>query len=202
MSRDWESVSAYFDGELDGMSDDEMQRLIDENPEAEEVLKRYRDLHDSLNLGIQSEPENEPNDIDLEASSQRTWHRIQARLAAFAEYDKAALPDARRRDRRIISLPVPLAAAATLLLVASFTMAVWLAARQAPPPSVAGQSGPVNVTIEVDDMTAEQLVKWLHQEDMLGDLTVSLPSAPEFRFMGEPALIKAEEYRPALERVP
>ena len=200
MSRDWESVSAYFDGEMDGMSEKEVQRLIDTDPEAEEALKRYRDLHDSLNFAEQFE-----SGIDLDESSERTWHRIQARIAAFADYDKDALPDARRKDRHVVSLPLPLAAAATLLLVASFTMAVWLAARQAPAPQIAGSpgsSGPVNVTIEVDDMTAEQLVKWLHQEDMLGDVTVSLPSKPQFRMMGEPALIKADEYRPALERVP
>ncbi len=200
MSHDWESVSAYFDGELDGMSAEEIQRLIKDDPEAAEALKRYDRLHSTLTPAEESDSQ-----IDVDASADRTWHRIQTRIGAFADYDPAALPDARRHDRRVVSLPLPLAAAATLLLVASFTMAVWLAARQTPPagtPSIAGGSGPVNVTIEVDDMTAEQLVKWLHQEDMLGELTVNLPPTPQFRMMGEPALLKVRDQRPALETAP
>ncbi|MFW5728560.1 MAG: hypothetical protein ACOCYG_02765 [Spirochaetota bacterium] len=199
MSHEWESVSAYFDGELDGLSAEDIRRLIKDDPEAAETLKRYGRLHSSLQRA-----EGSDSQIDVDASAGRTWHRIQARIGAFADYDPAMLPDARHHDRRVVSLPLPLAAAATLLLIASFTMAVWLAARQTPvgPPNVAAGSGPVNVTIEVDDMTADQLVQWLHQEDMLGELTVNLPPTPEFRMMGEPALIKVSDQRPAVERAP
>ncbi len=196
MSHDWESVSAYFDGELDGVSEEAIKQQISEDTELKETLNRFAELHDSL----QGTPESDV-EFDVSESAERTWRRIQTRIAAFAQYDAAGLPDTRHRDRRSVSLPTPIAVAATLLLVASFTMAVWLSARESfgGPAATAGDTQPLNVTIEVDDMTAEQLVQWLHQEDMLGELTVSLPSSPQFELMGEPELIKVDRDRRSSE---
>jgi negative regulator of sigma E activity len=196
MSHDWESVSAYFDGELDGSSEEAIKRRLSEDGEVKETFERFAQLHDTLRHDAESDPA-----LNVAESAERTWRRIQTRIAAFSDYSEAGVPDARHREHGTVSLPLPLAVAATLLLVASFTMAVWLSARETArsPAAAAGDSQPVNVTIEVDDMTAEQLVQWLHQEDMLGELTVNLPSSPQFRLMGEPELIKVGSDQAQLE---
>lgn len=207
MSRDWESLSAYFDGELDSDAAIEVERLIEEEDHAKALFRRFSRVHERLRGAPRPgeaarEDLDLSEDIDLGASSERTWHRIQARIAAFADYDHAGLPDARDARRRGITMPIPLAVAASLLLIVSFTAAVWLAARQSPAPALASSNGPVNVTIEVDDFTAEGLVRWLQEEDMLGELTVNLPASPQFRMRGEPQLIKVEDRRSALETAP
>lgn len=211
MSRDWESLSAYFDGELDSDAAIEVERLIEQEEDAKALFRRFSRVHERLHGGPRTgglgsfaagNGETAAEDIDLSASSARTWHRIQARIAAFADYERAGLPDARDARRRGLTLPMPLAVAASLLLIVSFTAAVWLAARQSPAPALASSTAPVNVTIEVDDFTAEGLVRWLQEEDMLGELTVNLPSSPQFRMRGEPQLIKVEDRRSALETAP
>jgi len=207
MSRDWEFLSAYFDGELDSEAAIDVERLIEEEDHARALLRRFSRVREGLHGGARDGEAaggamDLSEDIDLSASSARTWHRIQARIAAFADYERAGLPEARDARRRGITMPVPLAVAASLLLIVSFTAAVWLAARQSPAPALASSTGPVNVTIEVDDFTAEGLVRWLQEEDMLGEVTVNLPASPQFRMRGEPRLIKVEDRRSALETAP
>ncbi len=169
-------LSAYLDGEVPQRFAPEIEKWIATDPEVRneyDALVRLREL-------ISVDPP-----IDIEDSARRSWAAISARV----------LP--RRVDawHRRIAVPLPALAAAAAVVVGLAAMLVWSSLTSAPGGRdylAAGRD--VDVTIRVDGSDMEQVLQWLVDKNMLGEVNIQLPEQ-SFRVVGEPVFVKPAQYQ-------
>lgn len=97
--------------------------------------------------------------------------------------------------QRSISLPLPVAAAASILfLVMTIGLIINPGVLSNDPPTaglIAG-TNPVNVQVQVNGAESDLLLKWLEEQNQVGNVTIQLPDHAEFQIRGEPVLLKPE----------
>ncbi|NBB89665.1 MAG: hypothetical protein GVY23_00495 [Spirochaetes bacterium] len=177
MYHNGEDISAYLDGELPDHSARELERKLEADNASSEELGRLRRLRTTLH---------DAEEPDFRASHNRVWMSLENRLGL-----KQPL------WRRRVSIPYPAVAAAAVAVFALAGLLVWFVG-----PSSAGfdtfegaATTAAEVQIAVGGMDGEELLGWLREQDLAGDVSMELPESARFRIMGEPQLMKAADLR-------
>ncbi|MFW5742656.1 MAG: anti-sigma factor family protein [Spirochaetota bacterium] len=170
-------LSAYLDGEVPERFVGEIEAAIEHDPE---VRADYEELRGLRSLLARELP------VDVAASATRSWAVVQERIG-----DKEPQRDVWHRR---VSLPLPvLAAAATVLLALVGVLAWALIPAGAPGDDALARGNDVDVTIRVDGSNVEHVLRWLVDQNKLGEVNIELPEQ-RFEIIGEPALVKPARY--------
>jgi anti-sigma factor RsiW len=169
-------LSAYLDGEVPQRYTPEIEKWIANDPT---VRAEYEELV-RLRALLRVDPP-----IDIEKSGRLSWIAINARV----------LP--RRVDawhRRVV-VPLPALAAAATLVLGLASVLLWSTLNQPPVPrDYFARGSDIDVTIRVDGSDMEQVLQWLVDKNMLGEVNIQLPEQ-HFRVVGEPVFVKPAQYQ-------
>ncbi|MFP4409473.1 MAG: anti-sigma factor family protein [Spirochaetaceae bacterium] len=182
MSRKYEVLSAYLDGELDSHTARKVEARLREDEEYRRVHDSLLELRETLDAG--QEP-------DYVASAERVWERLEASLTR------------KRREptpfwKRQISVPLPFAAAAAALFFSIAGIAIYLAGtpKATSREALAGMDPEeLDITIQIDEAQARELIGWLEERKDVQQVTIQLPETPRFELIGEPVLVPASDAR-------
>ncbi len=177
MSLDEKLLSAYFDGEIPSHFREKLEKEIETSPDALKRLQSYRELKAMLGR--------EADEPDFEESKKNVWDRIQKRPVRRKE--PALL-------KRRVSLPLPLAAAAAVLIVflaGAFTYSLSLKTPELKQIAFSEDRN-IGFTLKVEDL--EQLIDILYEKNMLPEITIELPEAPQLQFYGKSEILRATDF--------
>ena len=122
--------------------------------------------------------------VDLEQSGRRSWESIQARL-------EQPRPDVWHRR---VAVPLPALAAAATVVFGLLGVLVWaLLPLPAAPTDYFARGNDVDVTIRVDGTDMDQVLQWLVDKNILGEVSIQLPEQ-RFRIVGEPVFVKSAQF--------
>jgi len=174
-------LSAYLDGEVPRRYTAEIENAI----RTDEAVRADYDALQKLRRRLQTD---EP--VDVEASARRSWDAIQARLSETQR--PVAHEDVWHRR---VAVPFPaLAAAATVVLgLAAVLLWALLPGRATVDQYLSGGID-VDVTIRVDGAEMDQVLQWLVDKNMLGEINIQLPEQ-RFQIVGEPVFVKPDRVR-------
>ena len=189
---DRQLLSVYFDGELPSPWKEKMEAHIAACPACARRLDAYRRL--SLDKAAAA--------AGLEPARERVWQKLQAvtdrqRMGADA-YPAAAKPRIIRRGavwRRRVSIPLPAAAAAVILMAALAFLAVM---RVTNTENVSGMTFASDAEIDapgiipVSDM--EDVLQYLGSRDSGEIIILRLPESRNFVNYAEPSMVRAADY--------
>ena len=170
-------LSAYIDGEVPERFIPDIESAIANDPE---VRAEYETL-----LALQRRFTADPP-VDLEASAERSWNVLSERVSQIQP----------RRDvwHRRIAIPFPAFAAAATVVVALAGILVWsLLSQDDQAGAHLARGNDVDVTIRVDGPEMEQVLQWLVDKNMLGEVNIQLPER-RFQIVGEPVFVKPAAY--------
>ena len=173
-------LSVYYDGELPSPWKEKLESHIAGCPGCKECLESYRRISQEI---IQPVPA-------LDEAQERVWQRLeQSTRKAYSRRYPATIWSRR------ISIPLPAAVAAAVLLAA--LAFVWV--RSTPQAAtVSGMAFAAEAEIDtqgyipVSDM--ESVLQYLSSRDNGEMLIIRLPESRNFYNYGEPAIIKAADY--------
>ena len=180
---DYQLLSVYHDGELPSPWREKLENHLAGCPDCNARLETYRRI---------SQEVTQPDAAALDEARERVWQRLEQSAGSVRNYRR--LYPAKIWQRRI-SVPLPAAAvAAVLLVVLTF---VWV--RRAPESgAVSGMAFAAEAQIDtpeiipVSDM--ESVLQYLSSRDNGEMLIIRLPESRNFYNYGEPAMIKAADY--------
>ena len=174
-------LSAFFDGEVESPWSGKIRDHIDECEHCRVALTRLERLKRVLHAD--REPE-------VEESLERTRDRLRSSSHAAQEWRK--LPFWRTR----ISVPLPAVAAMFLVFLAMSVVLIFFSIRpNFPFMSIKRQpSGVTEVQVAAPIEDLQQLLKSLDREAANQELVINLPEDAEFLQIGEPKMLRADEY--------
>ncbi|MFW6313460.1 MAG: hypothetical protein ACOC2N_06215 [Spirochaetota bacterium] len=179
-------LSAYVDGEVPPRFVPQIEDAIRND---ESVRAEYEAL---AGLGRRLQVDQSP---DVERSARRSWDAIQARLHAG---DDASVHDDVWHRR--VGVPLPALAGAATLVLALGGILLWallggtlLLGPPAEDDYLAGGND-VDVTIRVDGAEMDQVLQWLVDKNMLGEVSIQLPEQ-RFQIVGEPVFVKPSAFQ-------
>ena len=167
-------LSAYLDGEVPEPFRTDIESFIQSDPVCRDQYEELRQLRTVLHR----------RDIpNLERLMEESLAAIHRRVAVN--------PGSRSFRRRQIQIPVAALAAAALVVVALGALLFWsfLPTKPATVPDYLAQGKNVDVTIRVDDTDIEQVLQWLADKEMLGEINIQLPEQ-QWQIVGDPVLLK------------
>ena len=173
---DRQLLSIYFDGELPSPWKETMERHLNGCPSCAQQINEFNRLRRSLS--------DSPSEAAIGAAQDRVWQQLGlgtrkgARVMRFGGL-----------WQRRISIPLPAAAAAAVLLVA---LAVFFAIRTPVPAAMPLMAFETPGIIPVSDM--EDVLQYLGSRDNSDVVIIRLPESRDFVSYGEPAIIKAADY--------
>jgi len=177
MCPDRQILSVYFDGELDSPWKEKLESHLESCPSCREHLSVYQTARQKLAETPSS----------LEQAMERVWEN-----SNFTAKPRRIPASIRRFWNGSITLPVPLAAAAGLVLV--LAMAALITLRQpvatTPEPQLAG--------LEMQEMTPASDMASLFQylgSDNSGDMLIIRLPDTTFKRTGEPSMLRAADYQ-------
>ena len=180
---DRQLLSVYFDGELPSPWKEKMESHIAGCPACTRRLETYR----RVSPGRAAAGE---GSAGLEAARERVWQKL--------EQSMGAKPRAVRRGalwRRNVSIPLPAAAAAIVLLVA---LAFLLVLRVTSAEGISGMTFASDAEIDAPGIIPasdmEDVLQYLGSRDNGDIIILRLPESRNFVNYGEPAIIKAADY--------
>ncbi|MDR3333855.1 MAG: zf-HC2 domain-containing protein [Treponema sp.] len=182
MCPDRQILSVYFDGELPSPWKEKMEAHLASCRECKVWLEQYR--HCSQGSPATAEA---PGDAILEAAQERVWLKIsQVSAGIFPRWQN---PWARR-----VSIPLPVVAAAAVILAIAFILSLTRTpAVSAPATDVfAGTGIGVQEMVPISDQNG--VLQYLEQENTADILIIRLPETKSFRSAGEPTILKAADY--------
>lgn len=173
-----QTLSAYFDGELpepgasrvrDAVASDSRYSDMIAHMERLRGLLQHRELPDIAEL------------------RQGSLHGIERRLSVRSHLGFW-------QRWRQIEIPLPAAAAAVVAVLALASLLIWaIVPGRAAAPDIMAQGKDVDVTIRVDDAEIEQVLQWLVDKEMLGEVSIQLPEQ-QWSIVGDPVLLKPTDY--------
>jgi hypothetical protein len=177
---DHQLLSVYFDGELPSPWKEKLESHVTGCPSCTERLAEFGRLRHSICA--------QPMDGHVMAAQDKVWQQLG--LDKGPARRSARITPLAGMWRRSVAIPVPAAAAAALLFVA---LALFLILR--PPsmdmtPAMAFETPGI---IPVSDM--EDVLQYLGSRDSSEVLIIRLPESRSFDSYGEPAIIRAADYR-------
>lgn len=172
---DQETLSAYIDGEVAPPFAESIARAIERDPVTAQRYRRLLEIQRAL-------PRMSPEQID--ASAARSWNAVQHRIHHQAVHSV-----------RTVAVPLPGLAAAAVALVVLAGALVWslVATPSIPAERLLADHGDVDVTIQLANGEMEQVLSWLADQDLLGEVSIELPEQ-QFSIVGEPVLVKSASY--------
>ena len=172
-------LSAYVDGEVPSELVPQLERETASNEKLKATIGRMRQLSELLHQ----------TDVpDIAERKSRSLASIRSRIAVRSTGSLWA-------RWRQIQLPLPAVAAAALIVAALVTAVVWSAVprQQVTASDLLAQGNEVDVTIRVDDADMEQVLQWLVDKEMLGEISIQLPEQ-QWSIVGDPVLLKPDDY--------
>ena len=197
MCPDRQIISLYFDGELPSPWNEKMAAHLESCPQCQAVLAGYRNLGEKF----ESLPEG-----TIETAQDRVWKKITApELVITGRSANAAGRTLSRHLRAVkkvwnrrITLPLPAAAAAALVVfIAFFAFAGIQGGGQ---PLSQHPVATMNMNIGFDDYAMvpihdmSDVIRYLSVQDTADFIVIRLPEHRNFSRAGQPALINAADY--------
>jgi len=190
---DRQLLSVYFDGELPSPWKEKMESHIAVCPQCARRLEAYR--------RVSRAPAEDTFAKEAEAAKERVWRKLEQRtgITAGTASGSTAWPKIVRGEavwRRHISVPLPAAVAAAVVLFAALALVITL--------RITGSTESSGMTlaaetefdapgiIPVSDM--EDVMQYLSSRDNGEIIILRLPESRNFVNYGEPAIIKAADY--------
>ena len=172
---DLETLSAYIDNEVSPPFSDAVAQAIETDSVTSHHYNRFRNLQAVLPR---------VSEEHIEESAARTWRAVQQELHSQ-----------RAGAGRTVQVPVfGLAGAAAMVAVLVGALVWSLFARPAlPAERLLAENGDVDVTIQLANGEMEQVLSWLADQDLLGEVNIQLPEQ-QFSIVGEPMLVKPAAY--------
>ena len=189
---DRQLLSVYFDGEMPSPWKEKMEAHIAGCPACARRLEAYR----RVSLGRAAAP------AESGAARERVWQKLEQRMvvgvspARTARWGAAALPAVWRRN---VSIPLPAAAAAVVLIAA---LAFLAALRVTSTEGISGMTFASDTELEtpgvipVADM--EDVLQYLGSRDNGEIIILRLPESRNFVNYSEPAIVRAADYSRAV----
>jgi anti-sigma factor RsiW len=197
---DRQLLSVYFDGELPSPWKEKMESHIAVCPHCARQLQIYQ------NISLASSTENTASaeEPSLVSALERIWQKLEQ--GAGDETPAQAVPnrhriypDGRAVWRRRISIPIPAAAAALVMMAA---LAFLMGFRVTGTPGNSGMSAGMTFASEAEfempgiisasDM--ENMMQFFDSRDNSDAIILRLPEIPGFESYGEPAILTAADY--------
>jgi len=173
-------LSVYLDGEMPSPWKEKLEDHVSGCPECAGQLEAYRGAALGHAAG---------EDEAARAAGARVWEKLSASVIHRAEERPA------RRGpiwRRRVSLPIPAAAAAGLLLVVGMALAWALYPPAEPEMGVSSCVYESGLYLPAQDM--ESIIEYLMSRGGSDMLVLRLPETQSFAASGEPAVVMAADY--------
>jgi anti-sigma factor RsiW len=172
MCPDRQILSVYFDGELDSPWREKLEKHLEDCPQCREQLESYRFIRQKLCM---------PS-VYPERSIEKVWAKTQP--LGFTHKRRAG-----RFWAGSVSVPLPLAAAAGLVIVLTLAALITRQPVRISDPQLAG--------LEVQDMTPvsdmASFFQYLGSENSPDMVIIQLPNTT-FKNAGEPQMLRAADY--------
>ena len=196
MCPDRQIVSLYIDEELPSPWKEKMEAHLQSCPKCQAELARYRQLGDKVqNL----------QDESLHAAQERVWNKLNTFEFILSNSRGRQTGNINRLWRRTITLPLPVAAAALVLI--AFTLVFTLViGNLGTADSMMADNTPTSVqewssTLLGDDLGTilptldmDDFLQYILNQDEGDFVVVRLPETSRFSRTGQPALINAADY--------
>jgi len=205
MCPDRQIISLYHDGELPSPWKGKLEAHLETCAECRTILAGYKNLEGYLH-DFSQETE--------QAASERVWKKLANYVGdnivsnAIPDFpENAATIRAKAAERgvfsrkkvwnRTISLPLPAAAAAVLIVIGFLTFMVW-GNRNRPLPDQSPIASVTNIgfdeqgILDIQDMN--DVLQYLASQDKIEFMVIQIPERWNFSRSGEPALINAADY--------
>jgi hypothetical protein len=185
---DRQLLSVYFDGELPSPWKEKMESHIAVCPHCAEQLRIYKDIN--LTAGEE--------ETALVSAKERVWQKLEQDESSAPQNSSRVFPANRAVWRRRISIPIPAAAAAVVLMaLLSFLIGV----RATGTLENSGMGGAMNFASEAEfDMPGlisasdmENMMRFFDNSDTGDTIILRLPEFSGFDY-GEPAILTAADY--------
>ena len=177
-------LSVYFDGELPTPWKEKMEAHIAGCAQCAHKLDEYR--RNSLTPAVDA--------AAVDAAQDRVWQRLESRMEQPVHRFMPAAARGGELWRRRVSIPLPAAAAALLVIAAALLWFVRSPGKaQTPIMSIASETDfDMPGIIPVSNM--EDVLQYLGAGDAGEMLILRLPESRNFANYGEPAIIRAADY--------
>jgi len=196
MCPDRQIISLYFDGELPSPWNEKMEAHLKTCPQCQAVLAGYRNLGESFG---------KLSDAAIDTAQDRVWKKITApELVIVGRTGKKPakktlsrrITATRRIWNRRITLPLPAAAAAALVVFIAFFALIGMRDGNQPLPQhpVAAMNIGFDdyAMIPIHDMS--YVLRYLSIQETADFMVIRLPEHRSFSRAGQPALINASDY--------
>jgi len=181
-------ISLYYDGEVPSPWKEKMKAHLDSCPKCRAILSEYGYLGEHLS-GAQAEA--------ITEAQGRVWKKLTApELLSPGIEARGIVSRTKTRNWRNITLPLPVAAAAVLVMITSFTL---LGVNSFNRPPVQNHMTPASIAVDdqrivpVNDISG--IIQYLSSQGIGDFMVIRLPAeSPNFSRTGEPVLINAAHY--------
>ena len=172
-------LSAYLDGEVPAKYIAEIEACRERDPECRARLAQLENLHRLLHQD------------EVPGVSERMAPGFASITRRLSVRSRSSIGIHWRQ----IQVPLPAIAAAAVVVVALAAVVIWSFIPKSPvsAPDYLAQGKNVDVTIRVDDADMENVLQWLADKQMLGEISIQLPEQ-QFQIVGEPVLLKSAQY--------
>ena len=181
-------ISLYCDGEIPSPWDEKMKAHLDSCPECRAVVAEYDRVGEYLGSGQKE---------TIMAAQKRVWEKLTApELVKTGIETREIVSKGHNRNWRRITLPLPVAAAALLVMMSSFAL---LGISTFNRPVMQDHMATANIAVEdqgivpVNDVSGT--IEYLSSQGLGDFVVIQLPAgSPNFSRSGEPVLINAAHY--------
>ena len=179
MCPDHQVISIFFDGELDSPWKEKFEKHLDECPSCRSHLESYKVMRQKLKEA--SLVQDRPMDQALMEAMERVWEKT-----------GYVIRPKRRFWTGSITIPVPIAAAAGLIMAIAFAAIIALKqpAKTSEPPQLAGLEMQEMIPVSADMASFFQYLSSDNSADMV---IIRLPETT-FKNVGEPRMLRAADY--------
>jgi len=210
MCPDQQLLSIYMDGELPSPWKEKMESHLSECSGCREKFESFKHLQELFRKN--SEPSGHVSQglvlseqELMEASKERVWRKLETRSNRTLYYTKRNLRSAGNLWKRRLSIPLPAAAAAAIII--ALVTAAWFRGGPAGNNAVAShkvESGDRNSFVISAEEEVSGIIPTGNISDVLQYLSsngkeiiiLQLPESSNFSRAGEPAIINAADYTP------
>jgi anti-sigma factor RsiW len=190
MCPDRDLVSAYVDGEVPSPWRERLEEHIASCSDCAALASRYASLGESLRA------EAEPGEAAALARGRERLDALLEGIPAASPRAVSRFSGARAAWERSISLPLPFAVAAALVVLLLGGATTMLALKPERGPSLqAVASGEIDPR-QVQPASMDELLRFLNSSDKQVQLTINLPSGATFGSAGKPVIMRSDQILP------
>jgi anti-sigma factor RsiW len=191
MCPDRDLVSAYIDGEVPSPWRERLEEHMASCPDCAASAASYSSLGDRLRI-------EEAGEGAALARGRARLESILIGMPATAAPPRALIL-ARKRSlprtawRRSVSLPLPFAAAAAILVILLGGATTMLAFRPAKGPSIQAVASGELAPLKAQPASMDELLRYINSSDGTVTLTIKLPTGTTFDSAGKPVIMRSSQ---------